>query len=81
MSSSKVVRQDTVGGLRAVYGTYDATGGTTVTVSTPLQKIYIFNTDAETVGQLFPFCVKTAGSVAMSGLTSGQTGNWMAIGQ
>ena len=81
MSSSTITRQDTVGGLRGIYGTYNANGGTTCTVTTPLQKVYIFLTDAETIGQTVPLSVKTAGSVALSGMTSGQTGNFLAIGQ
>jgi hypothetical protein len=81
MSSSTIVRQDTIGGLRAIYGTYDAAGGTSMTITTPLQKVYAFIVDAETVGQLMPNSVKTAGSVALTNLTSGQTGNWLAIGQ
>jgi len=63
-----------------ITGTFNASGVTSGTIATGLNNISYFGTSATSASPNFPQVVATGGSVAISGLASGQTGYWIAKG-
>ena len=78
--SSTLDKQDNVGGVRAIYGTYNAASTTTGTITVPLQKVLMIIVDAGTSSPSLPYWTVSGTTITITGLTSSQTGRWMAIG-